>query len=94
MSTRSITDAAQPTHIPVPVAAASRPFQTAETHLSWLVMVGDRVLKAKKPVWTEFLDLTTRHRRLLRDEWPPSLADHWIAYRAQVRAKVTCLRRV
>jgi aminoglycoside phosphotransferase family enzyme/predicted kinase len=26
------------------------------------------------------------------DDWPESLAHHWIAYRAQVRAKVACLR--
>ena len=39
------------------------PFCTAETHLSWLVMVGDRVFKAKKPVRTEFIDLTTRQAR-------------------------------
>jgi len=36
--------------------------------------------------------LLSEHRRLLGDDWPPSLADHWIAYRAQVRAKVACLR--
>lgn len=36
---------------------------TAETHLSWLVMLGDRVFKAKKPVRTEFVDLTTRAAR-------------------------------
>lgn len=45
------------------MTSMSRPFCTAETHLSWLVMVGDRVLKAKKPIWTEFVDLTTREAR-------------------------------
>ena len=60
MSARSGADGAEHTGTPVP---ASMPFRTAETHLSWLVMVGDRVLKAKKPVWTEFLDLTTRQAR-------------------------------
>lgn len=60
MSARSAGDGAERTGTPVP---ASMPFRTAETHLSWLVMVGDRVLKAKKPVWTEFLDLTTRQAR-------------------------------
>ena len=47
----------------MPIAETSPPFCTAETHLSWLVMVGDRVLKAKKPVRTEFVDLTTRQAR-------------------------------
>ena len=45
------------------MAEATAPFGTAETHLSWLVLVGDRVLKAKKPVRTEFVDLTTRQAR-------------------------------
>lgn len=37
----------------------------------------------------QFLEL---HRELLGDHWPPSLAHHHIAYRAQVRAKVACAR--
>jgi aminoglycoside phosphotransferase family enzyme/predicted kinase len=32
------------------------------------------------------------YRRDAGDDWPDSLAHHWIAYRAQVRAKVACLR--
>lgn len=32
------------------------------------------------------------HRRWYRDDWPQSLADHHMAYRAHVRAKVACLR--
>lgn len=36
-----------------------------------------------------FLD---RYRELSGDRWPESLADFHIAYRAHVRAKVTCLR--
>ena len=32
------------------------------------------------------------HAELLDDHWPPSLAHHHIAYRAQVRAKVACAR--
>ena len=32
------------------------------------------------------------YRRASGDWWPPSLAHHWIAYRALVRAKVACLR--
>ena len=47
----------------MPIAETSPPFCTAETHLSWLVLVGERVLKAKKPVRTEFVDLTTRQAR-------------------------------
>jgi aminoglycoside phosphotransferase family enzyme/predicted kinase len=36
-----------------------------------------------------FLD---HYRAAAADAWPASLADHYIAYRAQVRAKVACLR--
>ncbi len=36
-----------------------------------------------------FLD---RYRAVSGDTWPSSLADHHIAYRAQVRAKVACVR--
>lgn len=36
-----------------------------------------------------FLDA---YRAASGDAWPLSLAHHWIAYRAQVRAKVACLR--
>ncbi|HVM01317.1 MAG TPA: AAA family ATPase [Acidimicrobiales bacterium] len=36
-----------------------------------------------------FLD---SYRTAAGDDWPPSLADHYVAYRAQVRAKVACLR--
>ena len=32
------------------------------------------------------------HRELTEDTWPPSLAHHWIAYRAHVRAKVDLLQ--
>lgn len=35
-----------------------------------------------------FLD---EHRSLTDDDWPESLAHLWIAYRAHVRAKVTCI---
>ena len=34
----------------------------------------------------------SRHRELTEDDWPPSLAHHWIAYRAHVRAKVDLLQ--
>ena len=37
-------------------------------------------------------DLLVRHRELLDDDWPTSLAHHHIAYRAQVRAKVASIR--
>ncbi|HVL06834.1 MAG TPA: hypothetical protein VM388_12670 [Acidimicrobiales bacterium] len=33
-----------------------------------------------------------QYREAVGDRWPPSLADHYIAYRAQVRTKVGCLR--
>jgi aminoglycoside phosphotransferase family enzyme/predicted kinase len=32
------------------------------------------------------------YQQAARDDWPASLAHHWIAHRAQVRAKVACLR--
>lgn len=32
------------------------------------------------------------HRELTADQWPESLAHHYIAYRAQVRALVSCIR--
>lgn len=38
---------------------------------------------------TRFLD---RYRTNAADDWPPSLAHHYVAYRAHVRAKVACLR--
>jgi len=38
---------------------------------------------------TRFLEL---YREFAADTWPASLAHHYIAYRAQVRAKVACLR--
>ena len=38
---------------------------------------------------SHFLD---HYRPASGDSWPRSLADHYIAYRAQVRAKVACLR--
>lgn len=37
---------------------------------------------------TAFLD---HYRELAADSWPESLAHMWIAYRAHIRAKVTCL---
>ncbi|HWC12775.1 MAG TPA: AAA family ATPase [Acidimicrobiales bacterium] len=33
-----------------------------------------------------------RYQAASGDSWPTSLADHYVAYRAQVRAKVACLR--
>lgn len=32
------------------------------------------------------------YRNAAGDEWPDSLAHHWIAYRAQVRTKIACVR--
>src|SRR5687768_11827677 len=37
--------------------------ETRETHLSWLVLLEDRVFKVKKAVRTEFVDLSTRQAR-------------------------------
>jgi len=34
----------------------------------------------------------TRYRELTADTWPASLAHHYLAYRASVRAKVACIR--
>jgi uncharacterized protein len=51
-----------PTRADVPVAAA--PAAVAETHLSWLVFLGDRAVKVKKPLRTDFCDFTTLERRL------------------------------
>lgn len=41
-----------------------------ETHISWVLLAGDRVYKVKKPVNLGFLDFTTlaRRRRACRDE--------------------------
>ncbi len=36
-----------------------QPVQTIETHMSWLVLGPERVLKLKKPVRYPFLDFTT-----------------------------------
>jgi uncharacterized protein len=38
--------------------------------------------------------LLDAYRRFSGEDWPDSLAHHYIAYRAQVRAKVACLRSV
>jgi uncharacterized protein len=35
-----------------------------ETHVSWLIFIGDRVYKVKKPAGFAFCDLTTRQERL------------------------------
>jgi hypothetical protein len=37
--------------------------EVVETHLSWLVFLGDRVVKVKKPLRTDFCDFTTLDRR-------------------------------
>lgn len=42
-----------------PVAA----LQVVETHVSWLFFCGDRVIKVKKPIRTDFLDFSSRERR-------------------------------
>ena len=45
-------------------SAWPRPAAVAETHISVLVSVGDRVYKLKKPVALPFLDFSTRDKRL------------------------------
>jgi aminoglycoside phosphotransferase family enzyme len=37
----------------------------AETYLSWLFCLGDRVMKVKKPVRTDFCDFSTREQRVV-----------------------------
>jgi len=37
--------------------------RVAETHISWLLLIGDRAYKLKKPVAFEFLDFSTREAR-------------------------------
>lgn len=43
---------------PAACPAAGRP-EVIETHMSWVFLAGDRVLKLKKPVRTSFLDFST-----------------------------------
>ncbi|MBO0689869.1 MAG: gluconate kinase, partial [Candidatus Dormibacteraeota bacterium] len=45
-----------------PSGAAAGP-EVFETHISWLVLLGDRVYKIKKPVRTGFLDFSTVEAR-------------------------------
>jgi aminoglycoside phosphotransferase family enzyme len=40
-------------------AHGGQPPEVVETHMSWLFIAGDRVLKLKKPVRTTFLDFST-----------------------------------
>jgi len=42
-----------------PAAHGGRVPEVVETHMSWLFLAGDRVLKLKKPVRTSFLDFST-----------------------------------
>ena len=44
-------------------AAIGEPIVRIETHMSWLLLGGERVLKLKKPVHVPFLDLTTVQAR-------------------------------
>jgi hypothetical protein len=44
-------------------ASAVEPAGLAETHLSWLVFLGDYAVKVKKPLRTDFCDFTTLDRR-------------------------------
>jgi aminoglycoside phosphotransferase family enzyme len=42
---------------------AHTPVESIETHMSWVFVAGDRVLKLKKPVRHEFLDFSTLQAR-------------------------------
>jgi aminoglycoside phosphotransferase family enzyme len=44
-------------------AGADAPVESIETHMSWVFLAGDRVLKLKKPVRHEFLDFSTLQLR-------------------------------
>lgn len=44
-------------------AGSGRPVESIETHMSWVFLAGDRVLKLKKPVRHEFLDFSTLQAR-------------------------------
>ena len=44
--------------------AGNGPAAVAETHVSWVFFVGDKAYKLKKPVRLDFIDLSTRERRL------------------------------
>ena len=44
-------------------AAIGEPISRIETHMSWLLLGGERVLKLKKPVHLPFLDFTTVQAR-------------------------------
>ena len=44
-------------------ASIGEPVRRIETHMSWVLLGGERVLKLKKPVRCPFLDFTTVHLR-------------------------------
>ena len=44
-------------------AGVGEPVRRLETHMSWLLIGGDRVLKMKKPVRYPFLDFSTVQAR-------------------------------
>jgi aminoglycoside phosphotransferase family enzyme len=49
----------EPTAYPFPVERV----ELVETHISWVLLAGERVYKIKKPVDLGFLDFTTLERR-------------------------------
>ena len=55
--------------------------------VAFLAMDLERLVRPELSSW--FLGM---HRELLGDDWPASLAHHHIAYRAEVRAEVSCIR--
>jgi len=44
-------------------AGSGGPVESIETHMSWIILAGDRVLKLKKPVRHAFLDFSTLQAR-------------------------------
>ena len=52
----------RPAEVWGPVVDGS-PARLAETHISWLFLIGDRTYKLKKPVTLDFLDFSTREAR-------------------------------
>ncbi|MDQ6947434.1 MAG: AAA family ATPase [Actinomycetota bacterium] len=69
-----------------------------DDHLRYGDVVGDVAFLAMDLEHLGRADLATlwleRYRRASGDDWPASLVDHYIAYRAHVRAKVACWRAV
>lgn len=66
-----------------------RSLRVGDTLLDIAFLAMDLEAGGRPDLATLFLD---EYRRATGDVWPPALEDHYIAYRAHVRAKVACLR--